>query len=867
MTPTAPLKAALGPTNTGKTHLAVERMLGHRSGMIGLPLRLLAREIYDRVRARAGDAATALVTGEERLVPPTSGNKGPRYWICTAEAMPLDQEVDFLGVDEVQLCADHERGHVFTHRMLHARGTSETMLMGADTMAPLIRRLLPGAELDRRERFSTLSYTGFQRLTGLPRRSAIVAFSAEEVYAIAELLRRKRGGAAVVMGALSPRTRNAQVELFQSGEVDYIVATDAVGMGLNLEIDHVAFASLTKFDGRRRRRLVPAEIGQIAGRAGRFRNHGTFGVTADAPELETHDIQRLEAHAFKPLDHIEWRNFDLDLSSLESLFESLAAPPPDPSLRRVRHALDEESLRRLIDNPDIAQAAQTPHGVRRLWAVCQVPDFRKLGLDAHVRLLTAVFGHLTEDGRLPPEWLGGQIARLDRAEGDVDALSARLAQVRTWAYLANRDDWLGGDSGHWRAVARDVEDRLSDALHERLTQRFVDRRTSALLRGLRADGELLAGVSADGEVTVEGHHVGHIDGLTVTLDPEAAGLEAKALRGAAERALRPEIDRRLGALARAGDTDLSFDALGRVEWRQTAVARLAAGPDLLRPDAKLIGGELGAGEARARAERRIEAWLQTEIARTLAPLKSLEAAVSEARVQGLARGVAWRLREQLGSVDRRDLGREVDALSASERRALRALGVRIGRFSVFLPAMLKPGAAQLLSRLRAVSTGGEAWLPSPGLTSTPLHEGLQPEALAAAGYRAAGPRAVRLDALEALGAEIEKERKANPGAGFPLTPGMTSRLGCSLDDLRGVMRALGYTPARKAVEGEDAAPELWRRRGAKKKPPAPRQERPAARPDSPFAALAELKTATPRRRKRKRTGSRRAKGDGVNSGS
>ncbi len=866
----AALRAVLGPTNTGKTHLAVERMLGHRSGMIGLPLRLLAREIYDRVRARAGDSATALVTGEERIVPP-----GARYWVCTVEAMPLEREVDFLAVDEAQLCADPERGHVFTHRMLHARGTAETMLLGAETLGPLVRRLLPGVRTETRERFSALTWTGRQRLTALPRRSAVVAFSAAEVYAIAEILRRKRGGAAVVMGALSPRTRNAQVDLFQNGEVDFIVATDAIGMGLNLEIDHVAFASLSKFDGRKRRRLRPSEMGQIAGRAGRFRNRGTFGVTGDAPELEPDDIRRLETHSFKPLDHALWRNFALELSSVDALLASLAAPAPDPVLRRAGRALDEESLRALLDNAEIARAAAGEGGARLLWSVCQIPDFRNLGLDAHVRLLATVFGHLHRSGRLPPEFLGGQIARLDQPDGDVDALGARLAQIRTLAYLAHRDDWLGGDAAHWRERARDVEDRLSDALHQRLTQRFVDRRTSALLRGLRESRDLLSGVSAGGTVTVEGHEVGRVHGLRVTLDSGGGALEARALRNAAEKALRPEIGRRLGALARDTDDAFAFDAQNRVMWRGAPVARLVAGPDSAHPDslapgARLIGGEMGAAPARARAERRIEAWVRAEIARTLAPLLALETAVKEGSVSGLARGIAWRLREQLGSAPRRALAAETDALSAAERRALRRLGVRIGRFSLFVPALLKPAAVAMLARLHATRTGERPFLPAPGLTSTPLDARIAPGALAASGFRAAGPRAVRLDALEALGEAVEAARMEGEGRLFALTPAMTSQLGCSLDDLRGVLRALDYAPARKP--GADGAPELWRRRGAGRE--GPRRGKAAPAPaHSPFAALEALRPAAapPRpshknRKRRKRPARARAQAGNKTAG-
>ncbi|WP_022696370.1 DEAD/DEAH box helicase [Euryhalocaulis caribicus] len=847
------LRAALGPTNTGKTHLAVERMLGHPTGMIGLPLRLLAREIYDRVVAAKGAGAAALMTGEEKIVP---GN--PRYWICTAEAMPLSQPVSFMAIDEAQLAADPERGHIFTHRMTECRGTQETMILGAETLRPLVRRLVPEAEIETRERFSTLSYAGHSRITALPRRSAIVAFSAEDVYAIAELIRRKRGGAAVVMGALSPRTRNAQVELFQSGEVDYLVATDAIGMGLNLNVDHVAFARLTKFDGRKRRRLVPAEMGQIAGRAGRFRQPGTFGTTGDAPELDIEDVQRLENHQFKPLERLEWRNFDLDFSSMDALNASLNRPTPDEALIRVRHALDEQALQMLSEDPEIAGALTTRASVERLWDICQIPDFRKLTVDQHVKLLKTIHNHLDRDGHLPADWLGAQIARLDKPSGDVDALSARLAHVRTWSYLANKGDWVD-DSAHWRAVARDVEDRLSDALHEALTLRFVDRRTSALLRGLREDGELLAGVSAEGEVTVEGHVVGHLSGLTFELDVHSSAAEAKALRNAAVKTLRPEMDRRLGELARAKPDAITMDEAGRLFWKEAPVGQLAPGSDILQPSARLTGGELGSNPAQERARRRLETWLHGEIARVLAPLHALDTAMKEERVTGLARGLTFRLRENLGALDRRNAASEIAQLSGSERRALRAAGVRIGRFSLFVPALLKPEPARLLALLtQAGDPESRHFLPAPGLTSVPARADLPAQTVAAAGFRRCGPRAIRLDSLEALGAELAKAREAAKNQpGFELTPAMTSVLGCSVEDLRGVVKSLGHAVARKPSETEagETLPELWRRRAAK-----PRKAKPAPRPpaDSPFAALSQLKPARPAPRRKSRAPKRKA---------
>ncbi|MGE3303761.1 MAG: helicase-related protein, partial [Hyphomonadaceae bacterium] len=609
----APVVAVLGPTNTGKTHLAIERMLAHADGMIGLPLRLLAREVYDKVVAAKGAHAAALITGEERIAPPTA-----RYFICTAEAMPLDRRCAFLAVDEIQLATDPDRGHVFTDRILHARGLGETMLLGSDVVRPLVRRLLPEARIERRERFSTLSYVGPRKITKLPKRTAIVAFSAEEVYAIAEVIRRQRGGAAVVMGALSPRTRNAQAALYQSGEVDFLVATDAIGMGLNLDVDHVAFAAQAKFDGRRHRALRADEIAQIAGRAGRFRNEGTFGETGDCPQFDEEAVARVENHEFEPVFSVEWRNRDLDFRSIAVLQQSLQRPPDRPGLLRVRGAEDEEVLKRLALDPDIEARAATPAAVRLLWDICQVPDYRKVTVDEHARLLGAFARHLLERGRLPADWVAREVGRLDRIEGDLDALQARLAHIRTWTYAAHHADWIE-DAAHWVERTRAIEEMLSDALHALLTQRFIDRRTSALLRRLKDDDGLLAGVAAEGEVTVEGHYVGRLQGLQFKPDPRAAGREGRAVRNAAMKALGPEVLRRLAAITAAADFAFSLDGAA-VRYENAAIARISPGAALLRPQIDLVGAEAADPMARRRATVRLEAWVGAQIARDLAPL-------------------------------------------------------------------------------------------------------------------------------------------------------------------------------------------------------------------------------------------------------
>jgi len=820
------LVAVLGPTNTGKTHLAVERMLGHASGMIGLPLRLLAREIYDRIVARRGARSVALITGEEKIIPPRAV-----YFVCTVEAMPLTREVEFLAVDEIQLCADPERGHVFTQRLLHARGTFETMFLGAGTIAPLIRRLLPDAEIVIRERFSRLSYDGPKKLTRLPRRTAVVAFSAEQVYAIGELIRRQRGGCAVVMGSLSPRTRNAQVGLYQSREVDFIVATDAIGMGLNMDVGHVAFAGLRKFDGRRMRWLHAHEIGQIAGRAGRYTTDGTFGVTGESPQLDEDLVAAVENHAFEAIGSAEWRNAGLDFSSLTNLIRSLDAPAPREGLVRASPGIDETALRSLAGEDDVRARCRDRSVVLRLWDACQTPDFRKSTHEDHLRLVTSVFDQLTTGRRkISDDWMSGQFAPLDRTVGDIDALQSRLAYVRTLAYVANRPDWLA-DPGHWQGRTRDLEDRLSDTLHERLMARFIDRRTSVLLRSLGASDEMIAGVGADGAVVVEGHYVGKLQGVAFAADRAASNLEEKALRAAAHRAVGPEIVRRLGRIA--GEPDEAFTLMpnGLVIWRGEAVGRLETSRTFA-PKVRLFG-DFGPAPARQRAARRLEAFIAAEATRTLSSLRRLEAAVADGQIRGLARGLAWRLTEAGGIIDRAPVRADVAALSPAERRSLKALGVRFGAFSLFLPAALSLEA--LAFRAAFAAAAAPEWRPGPGVSRLP-DPAPSASALAARGLRAVAGLAVPVEALERADALL----RAN---GMMLAEAALEELGWSARDAERILRGLGLTPARKASVG---APAIWRHRQARPEP-----QRAPPRQASPFAALASL-TQEPARRPRRR---------------
>ena len=839
------LIAVLGPTNTGKTHLAVERMLGHASGMIGLPLRLLAREIYDRVVKARGAREVALITGEEKIIP-----LRPRYFVCTVEAMPLDRKVEFLAVDEIQLCADPERGHVFTHRLLNARGTAETMLMGAATVASLIRQLCPEAEIQFRERLSQLTYAGPKKLTRLPRRSAVVAFSADAVYAIAELIRRQRGGAAVVMGSLSPRTRNAQVSLFQSGEVDFLVATDAIGMGLNMDVDHVAFAGLRKFDGRRVRGLHAHEIAQIAGRAGRFRKDGAFGVTGDAPDLDPDIVNAIEGHVFPPVPAAEWRNARLDFQSLQGLLRSLAAPPPAPALRLSEESQDETTLRQLSTDELIIRRSRDRANLMRLWEVCQTPDFRKTTQDEHARLIGAMFEHLTQgDRRLPEDWMNGQFAGLDRVDGDIDALSTRLARVRTLAYVANRADWLA-DPQSWQGRARGLEDRLSDTLHQSLMQRFVDRRTSALLRSLsERAGPILGGIDPTGAVMVEGHLVGRLAGFHFEPERGATALENRALRSAVERVVAPEVARRLGTLASEGDEAFELQPAGVVAWRGEPAGEIAGGAPFA-PRVRLIG-DFGAEPQRERAARRLEAFAAADASRRLGALRRLKEAIEDGRLKGLARGLAYQLVEQAGALDRRLAESRIRALSRHERRMLKGLGVRFGAFSLYLPSLLTAEAQLIGAAYAELALPG--WRPEPEALTVLPRPAPPPEALSFRGLRSVGGFAAPIAELERLDALARAALPDGAGA-VDLTPALLAALRWELEEAEQVMRGLGFVRIRK---GEGAEGGRWRRRAA------PTPATPNENAVTPFAALASLAkptSAASRRARRAKARRRRAAG-------
>lgn len=790
----ARVTAVLGPTNTGKTHYAIERMLGHRTGVIGLPLRLLAREVYDRIVALRGPSVVALVTGEERIVPERAA-----YWVCTVEAMPLDIGADFVAVDEIQLCADPDRGHVFTDRLLRARGWHETLFLGSDSMRSAIANLVPGVQFLKRERFSTLSYSGSKKISRMPPRSAIVGFSVENVYAIAELIRRTKGGCAVVMGALSPRTRNAQVELYQNGDVDYLVATDAIGMGLNLDIKHVAFSATSKFDGRRMRGLFPQELAQIAGRAGRHTEDGTFGVTGEARPFDEDTIEAIETHKFPPVRKLHWRNHDLEFGTAERLIASLEHHTQNDWLTRARDADDVLALKALSQMPEVRDRLSGPKRVQLLWDVCRIPDFRGTSEAEHVTLLARIFDFLVGrglgGGRVPSDWLAKAIGRIDKPGGDIDTISKRLAYIRTWTYIAQRKNWVE-DESHWRGETRAVEDRLSDALHAALAQRFVDRRTSVLLRRLKQKETLVAEVNDKGEVTVEGEFVGRLEGFRFQQDASGSPDEAKTLRQAAYQALKPEFSLRADRFYNAPDTEMDFTEQGGLMWGNSAVGKLIKGAEALKPAVEPFVDEEAGPEVAEKVRRRLQHFIDRKVAAQYEPLLAMG---RDETLQGLARGFAYRLAEGLGVISREAVAAEVKELDQDARGALRKHGVRFGQYTVFLPALLKPAPTRLRLVLWSLWNGLSEFpeSPPPGLVTIPNIAEVPKTHYTLSGYHPAGSRAIRIDMLERL-ADILRQKDSR--AGFEATPDMLSITGMTLEQFNDLMGGLGY----KGEKGERA---------------------------------------------------------------
>jgi ATP-dependent RNA helicase SUPV3L1/SUV3 len=778
---TEPIQLAqLGPTNTGKTHRAVRRMLAHRTGMIGLPLRLLAREIYERVVAEVGAADVALVTGEERCIP-----ERPRYWICTVESMPVNRSVEFLAVDEIQLATHPERGHVFTGRLMHASGTHETWFLGSDSMAPIVRQLAPTARIETHQRFSKLRHTGSSRLSSLPPRSAVVAFSMREVYEMAERLRRHRGGTAVVMGALSPRARNAQVEMYQAGEVDFMVATDAIGMGLNMDISHVAFSGLHKFDGKQTRALAPGELAQIAGRAGRFKRDGSFGTLSGVEAIDPRVVEAIENHRFRPVDRVRWRSSSLDFSSPDSLLESLRHRPSHRCLISQQQAVDESTLVRLLENDDVRIRARGEQLTRLLWEVCQVPDFRKTLVDSHVQLLTEIYLQLTGDeGCLSPDWIAPRMARLDREEGGIETLTTRIAFVRTWTYIAHRSRWVK-DPSHWYGRARAIEDRLSDALHTRLTHRFVDRKTLALVRGLeslKAGSNVDRQLSDDGQVLLAGQSLGSIKGLDFHAEQSASTQHRSALWKAARLALADEVEERITQLFDDPDEHLSLDATGQLLWEKEPLGRLVCGSDLFHPDLRLTDLALVDSHARQRLYERLLHWVRDQIAKVFPQLDTPD-------LSHEARGLLYQLRQGMGCIPVGPVRSQIKAIGKPEKKRLSKMGIRFGVHFIYVEQLLTDEALVLRSGLWKARSGHQAQLALPIAPSTGCTDRSLIPWYKAIGYVPTGPRALRVDRYETARAQLRGLARAGE---FQASEALKETLQCEGETLRAVVESMGY---------------------------------------------------------------------------
>ncbi|CAI8430310.1 MAG: putative helicase HelY [SAR116 cluster bacterium MED-G04] len=785
-------RAVLGPTNTGKTWYALERMLGHASGMFGFPLRLLARENYERAVARLGPSRVALITGEEKIIPPQAS-----YFLCTVEAMPLDRSVDFLAVDEVQLAADPERGHVFTDRVLNARGRQETLLLGAETARRVLEAMLPGLNVTVRERLSRLSWAGQKKVTRLPRRSAVVAFSAAEVYRLAELIRSQRGGTAIVMGALSPRTRNAQVELFQSGDVDYMVATDAIGMGLNMDIEHVALAGDVKFDGRRPRRLAPAELGQIAGRAGRYTTDGTFGITDTCEMLEDEVVDAIENHRFKYLSGVVWRNAVLDYSDPDALIRSLEAPPPLSFMSRKADADDHRALSSLLERDDIRVRAHGEAEVRLLHEVCQIPDYQREYSDSHTELLARIYTHLTDGERLPKDWITGSMQRLDRPQGDIDTLMSRLSGIRTWSYITQRSHWLDG-AEDFQGLARSIEDRVSDSLNQVLTERFVDRRAAVLSRRLKENSVLMSSIRPDGTVTVEGEDVGQLDGFVFT--PAIAESDEKGpVLAAARKVLPDEISQRVRALVASADAAFKPDASGRIFWRDAMVGQLVKGDALYQPRAEVRSSSLLEGEQLKSVQDRLNAFALSWPREILARAVALEGET----LTGTARGIAYQVFESLGTLPSRNVNEMVKQLDDDGRRQLAQHGIRLGVDMIYMPDLLKPAQIDAKALLYSLSTDErpECGPPPPGRVAIDHVDGVSDGYWLATGYRRLGGRVMRVDMAERLSATV---RAAAREGEFRINEEMLSLAGATREQMEEMIVDLGY---RKSGEEPAEDPE------------------------------------------------------------
>ena len=779
------ITAVLGPTNTGKTHLAIETMLSFDTGMIGFPLRLLAREVYDKVIKKISIDKVALITGEEKIIP-----QNAKYFLCTVESMPIDKHLEFVGVDEIQMCADHERGHIFTDRLLNMRGEKLTMLMGSNTIKNIISKLDADVEFINRERLSKLTYTGHKKISRINRKTAIIAFSAEEVYAIAELIRRQKGGAAIVMGSLSPKTRNAQVELYQSGDVDFLVATDAIGMGINMDLDHVFFSNLKKFDGKKLRKLNLSEIGQIAGRAGRYLNDGNFGITGDCKEITSEDVELLENHKFEEIRNLFWRNSNLNFNNPLSLIRSLEEKPNTEWLRKIHECEDEKALKYFLRDKSLIDLEFNRKSLGLLWECCQIPDFVKKTYGNHYEVIANVFSFLnSKKGQISDEFMRLQLIKLDKLEGNVDSLSNRIANVRTWSYVSNKNNWIENQD-YWIEKTKHLEDRLSDRLHEELTKTFIDKRASVLARGLKQDMEFKTEILDNNDVMIDDQFIGKIKGLKLELDFKKGALETdiKSLKKAARQSIGPELEKRIQMIIDTGLIELNDDF--KIYWNSFPIAKLSAGNDYLNPSFELIVDDTIEQNPKQKLIDFVNKWIQTKInsiLKSLVDLKNLKEKNSSIKA------LAYQLYESNGVLKREQVSEYLKALGQNERKILRELGVKFGRYHVFLYQLIKPEAVSLRTLLWKNFHQKYYKLnpPTYGLNFLEDQESRNRNFMLLCGFEKFDNLFVRIDILERLFMQIinsnSKENKE-----IKLIPEMLNLLGCSKDNFKKLLKKMGY---------------------------------------------------------------------------
>ena len=773
--------ALLGPTNTGKTFSAMQRMLSFNSGIMGFPLRLLARENYDIATNIKGKNSVALITGEEKIIP-----ENAKYFICTTESMPIDKNVEFIAVDEIQLAADRERGFIFTQRLLFSRGELETMFLGSESIKPLLQKIIKNIEFNQLERFSKLKYLGKKKLTSLPPKTAIVTFSTEEVYEIADFLRRSKGGAALVLGSLSPRTRNAQVDLYQSGEVDYIVATDAIGMGLNMDIDHVAFASLSKFDGKRRRRLSLLEIAQIAGRAGRHIKNGTFGTTASIRELSDEDIFALENHKYKAIERVYWRNNNLNFASIKTLLSTLKKPPPQIEFNKSPPADDQIIIEILDKNPEIKKRLNTEDNIRLLWDIAQVPDFRKLLPEIHSNFLSNVFIKLTEGrNQLSEDWINSHIMKLDCIEGDIHVLMDRIAAIRIWTYLTNRAGWVESEN-YWRKKTRQVEDNLSDALNEKLKQKFIDKKTIKLSKKLKRSEKIIGSVDHDNNVIVGGYSIGTINGLIFIPDKGDYSKSNKVIRNISNNVLASEFAKKINFIISDRKFLLEINNFGQILWNNEIVAKLSKGAKILEPKILIICDELCQVNDKQRLQQYIKEWFYKEIKKSLMSLYI----VNELNCSGIMRGVIFQLVDNLGSFNNEDSLSQISILQSPEKKILSKSRVRMGVYFTYIPDMLRSYQIKIRGVLWKVfnSIPQSVRLPPEGRVSFDIEEGVSDEYYSACGFWVVNKTAYRVDMVERFSKELRNIiRLKNKNT----ISEKLSILGINSDQATGLLRQMG----------------------------------------------------------------------------